>query len=245
MSGRSSRRKYWFSGIAPPGGPSLILGLVGRFGIDEISQMKIAVHPRRLKRFLPCALAILLPLLSVHLPREADATEIHFQLTDLADTVPAQDLWQASFTLSQIAFMAGQGFTVFFDPIRYGMLSAVLSAPAGWNVLTVQPDPILNAPGFLDGLALANNSSLAFPFVLNFVWLGAGAPGSQAFQIYDQNAGFQIIESGQTIVGGPTGVVPETGGSSLLLGLSFFLVVIAQRRIARRSALALVSRTAT
>ena len=144
-------------------------------------------------------------LLLFSLP-DAEALSINANLTNLADTVVGQDLWNASFTLSSGVFQADEGFTIYFNPLDYSDLSApLLPIPAGWDVLSIQPDPLLSAPGFLDGLALVNNPTLTQPFSVNFIWHGANTPGTQPFETYSQVGAFRITGTGQT------SMVPEVG----------------------------------
>jgi hypothetical protein len=128
--------------------------------------------------------------------------------SDLADTTMGDDLWSVSYTLSGTTFQVNQGFTIFFPSSQFKNLSTPLS-PTGWNVLSVQPDVGLAAPGFLDGLALINSAPLNQPFGLTFDWLDTGPPGAQSFEMYDQTGTFQVISSGQAVVAGPA--VPEPG----------------------------------
>lgn len=107
------------------------------------------------------ALATSLFLLSVAIPRDAQALSINANLTNLADSVLGQDLWNASFTLSSGVFQANEGFTIYFNSLDYSNISApLLPVPPGWDVLSIQPDPPLSAPSFLDGLALVNSPTL-------------------------------------------------------------------------------------
>jgi len=55
------------------------------------------------------------------------------------------------------------------------------------DVLALQPDVILQQPGYFDAQALGNSPALANTFQVDFVWLGFGTPGSQLFSIYDVN----------------------------------------------------------
>jgi len=147
-------------------------------------------------------------LLLFALRQDAGALSIDANLTNLADTVAGQDLWNASFTLSSGVFQVDQGFTIYFDHLDYSDISAPLAPiPPGWDVLSIQPDPLLSAPGFLDGLALVNNPTLLQPFSVNFVWHGAGDPGTQPFETYSLAGGFAVTGSGQTT----TGMIPEIG----------------------------------
>ena len=183
-----------------------------------------------LSRFnLQCLAMASSSLLLFSLP-DAKALSINANLTNLADAVVGQDLWNASFTLSGGVFQANEGFTIYFNPLDYSNISPpLLPVPTGWDVLAIQPDPLLNAPGFLDGLALNNSPSLSQPFAVNFVWRGAGDPGSQPFETYRLTGGFTITGTGQTIVGaGP--VIPEPGTIFWALGVFGFLSVPVRRR---------------
>jgi hypothetical protein len=144
----------------------------------------------------------------------AQATVITFVATDIADTTPGQDLWSYTYSVSGVSFLSGEGFTLYFDPALYASLDLVPAAVnADWDVLTTQPDAI-NLPtfGLYDAMALLDAPSLADPFTVSFVWLGAGAPGSQAYDQYD--AGFNAVASGTTVPGTP---VPEPATPLLAL----------------------------
>jgi hypothetical protein len=125
------------------------------------------------------------------------------QVTDVADTTPGEDLWQMSFLLLGFSLQAGQGFTVFFDPQLFRGLTATNSpGNADWDVLAVQPDTALNAPGYLDGLALTNAPAQPEPFIVSFIWMGQGIPGPLPFVIY--NPDFTTAFAGETITAVPT-----------------------------------------
>ena len=127
---------------------------------------------------------------------------IQTQAIDLADTTPGQDLWQYQYVLSGFTFQTGQGFSVFFDPLLYTDLqNPQPSLSPLWSVLAVQPDVILNQPGFFDSQALVNSPSLTDIFRVDFVWLGQGAPGLQTFNTYAAN--FSTLSSGSTVVPEP------------------------------------------
>ena len=89
--------------------------------------------------------------------------------------------------------------------------------PANWDVLVIQPDLALPDDGFLDALALVDNPPLGQPFLLSFVWLKSGSPGTQTFELYDTTSGFQILPGGVS-----TAVIPEPGafGFSAAIGIA-------------------------
>jgi VPDSG-CTERM motif len=205
--------------------------------------MKTGPSPSEIvNRPLGRALASIVILLGAAIAHPAKAIMITADFTNLADTLPGQDTWRASYTISGTTFSANQGFSIFFDSSLYSNLSApVLPVSPTWDALSVQPDVLLSAPGFLDGLALVNSPDLSLPFVLDFSWLGSALPGSQSFEIYDQNSQFQVIGSGQTVVGsidpgdGGGTNVPDTGTTFVLLGISLSGLLLTKQRLLRRA----------
>src|SRR5437588_4084890 len=72
---------------------------------------------------------------------------ITYQATDLQDVQPGLDLWQYVYNVSGFDFRRGQGFTIFFDPLRYSNLqNPPPPVNASWDVISVQPDVLLQAP---------------------------------------------------------------------------------------------------
>lgn len=171
-----------------------------------------------MKRFVS-GIVLALGLFAATRSSEASPIGIQYQATDLADIVSGEDLWQYSYTVSNAAFQADQGFSILFS---YALFKNLQSPPpavnADWDVLTFDTDASLSSDGIYDALALVNNASLVDPFVLSFVWLGGPgtAPGSQPFTVnqYDAQGNLSIIDSGRTLTGGAA-AVPEP--SSLLL----------------------------
>lgn len=145
------------------------------------------------------------------------ATTISYEATDLTDSTPGLDLWQYSYIVSDYTFNQDYGFTIFFD---YSLYSDLEDPPpyvnADWGPIVWQPDSILG-PGAYDALALSNSASLADPFMVSFVWLGTGTPGSQPFEIYylDDGEIINVFESGQTTLAAAP--VPEPA-TILLVG---------------------------
>jgi hypothetical protein len=137
--------------------------------------------------------------------------------------------WQVAFNIlndgtpAQVAH-----FSVFFDQASFSALSLGAS-PATWDSIVVQPDLALQAPGFLDSLALSPQSNLGIGqarggFSVGFNFSGAGTPGSLRFQVLDES--FQVLFEGQTVT------VPEPPAWLLaLLGLD-----VVRRRLTRTSA---------
>ena len=140
----------------------------------------------------------------------AAATRIAYLATDLPDTGP-EDLWQLEYVVSQRTFGAGFGFSILFPPEDAAGLAPVASGvEADWDVLVLQPEPLLASAGRYDAQARSDGASLLLSFVVRFFWSGAGDPGAQAFEVYDPS--FAVVETGQTVP------VPEPG-TALLLAL--------------------------
>ena len=139
---------------------------------------------------------------------------IEYEAQDLANTTPGADLWQYSYYVSDHDFLTGQGFSIWFGLGLYDNLVPVSASP-DWNTLAAQPDPLVPDAGFYDALAQVDHASLTDLFNVQFTWLGAGAPGSQAFDLYDLVGGsFTVLESGDTVL---RGVTPVSEPASLWL----------------------------
>jgi len=144
-------------------------------------------------------------------PARSEAAPISVTAVDLADLVPGQDLWRYTYDLSGNSLNAFEAFDFYFDQSLYGALSNPATSNAGWSLLTLQPDPGIPAPGEFIVQALAGAASTANPFSVDFIFLGAGRPGSQPFDLlaFDANGNFLgTLASGETLL--PTASpVPE------------------------------------
>jgi hypothetical protein len=128
----------------------------------------------------------------------AQAIIITYEASDLANTTAGEDLWQYTYSVSDHTFAADTGFTIYFDYALYGAIDPSPLSPNGdWDVLTWNPDAGIPDAGSYDAYALFDNASLADPFMVSFVWLGAGTPGEQNFDVYDSLT-WDILESGTT-----------------------------------------------
>ncbi len=158
--------------------------------------------------------------IAIFLSTTASATVISFDATNIAGNT-----WEYSYTVENDSLAVDiEEFTIFFDLGIYENL-VIGTAPAGWDPLAIQPDPLLPDDGFYDALALgvgiASGASLG-GFTVQFDFLGAGAPGSQFFNILDPFT-FDLLDSGETVPAPGVGV-PAPGALLLLaiglLGLS-------------------------
>ena len=159
---------------------------------------------------------------------------IFYEPTDIIDSTSGQDLWQYRYTVSDVAFDVDQGFSIEFDRSLYEDLQSPPPPVNGdWNVLTLQPDLLLPDDGFYDAFALVIGASLSDQFSVQFVYLGTGTPGSQAFTInqFDAQGNFESeLDRGVTQLATPgPSEIPEPST------LVFALVGLTCLTIARRS----------
>jgi hypothetical protein len=114
-------------------------------------------------------------------PGSAHASAIQYDLTNLGG-----NSWQYDYYFSG-PINAQQGFRVYFD-FDASNLQVLPPATPGWDPLVTNPDPVLTSLGTYDALALVNSPAFSGPFRVSFLWSGAGAPGSQNFDVYTLDA---------------------------------------------------------
>ena len=159
---------------------------------------------------------------------------IEYEALDLANTTPGADLWQYNYYVSDHDFLTSQGFTVWFDLGLYDNLVPVSASP-DWNALAAQPDPLLPDAGFYDASAQVDHASLTDFFNVQFTWLGTGAPGSQAFDLYDLWSGNLVVtDYGDTVL---RGITPVSEPASLWLLFAGGAAALWARRRGRRASL--------
>jgi hypothetical protein len=155
----------------------------------------------------------------------AGAVTVRFAAEDLPEAPAAPDRWRYVYTLDAFPHLAGYGFIVYFDSALYGAIATPLpAAPAGWNAVAVQPDP-LAFDGFYDAEAAIDMPSVSGSFAVEFTWLGAGAPGPQPFELREPGPLYAAIEEGFT--------VPEPGERAALAAALGGLAFVGRRRRGR------------
>lgn len=145
---------------------------------------------------------------------------VRYDLVDLVDTTPGQDLWEYSYFLNGFTFQTNQGFSIFFDYQTFANLTnARPSLNPGWSIIAVQPDVFLHGDGFLDGMAQINSPAYTGPFQVVVTWKGQGTPGAQLFNTYSLNP-FTTTSTGTTTnVPEPQSILLTSLGLLLLVGV--------------------------
>lgn len=160
---------------------------------------------------------------------EAQAIAIQFDTTNING-----DVWRYSYSVTDFVFEANQALFIDFDSNLYRDLQAQPPAPnADWYTTTFptsDPTPGVAGdlpPGSFVALSQIGGASLADPFTVTFVWLGANAPGSQPFTVYQllDDEGIPV-----PIASGQTAPVPEPA----TLGLTAMGLAMACARLRRR-----------
>jgi hypothetical protein len=161
----------------------------------------------------------------------AAASAILYDVTSLGGNT-----WRYDYTLANDSLtLSVDEFTIYF---QNGLFES-LRSPVGlapWDVLAINPDPVLPADGFFDGLVFDLNAALApgttlGGFSVEFDYLGSGLPGSQFFQFL--TASLEVLDTGFTeLVSAPPTGVPEPGTVLLIVSGLLLLTV---RAVSRRT----------
>jgi len=147
--------------------------------------------------------------------------------------------YQYNYSFSGLSLLNNQELDISFDPALYGQISNGV-APGGYDLLLFQPNVPPAAPGEYSLLATVDNPTTVGTFSVQFTYLGPGAPSSQNFAIYDDNAPLHLLASGVTVAGAPP-AIPEP--SSLWLGNIGMILVTCRGVAVRRRAGRKISRT--
>jgi len=154
--------------------------------------------------------------------------ELSYELRPLAS--PSR--YEYTYTLSNVSFAGAlKWFSVDFDPARYDESSLVVTSSGlgDWTQQILGSVPGIPAQydaykGIGPGIAMGEFAS---GFKVEFTWLGAGAPGSQAFTLWDPTT-LDVLFTGISTAGGTT-PIPEPATAALLLA-GVALVAVATRR---------------
>jgi hypothetical protein len=188
-------------------------------------------HTKTIGARLTCAL-ILLAASEVNV---AAPVSVDYSLTSLT----APNRYQYSYTLTNVSLATPVSwFSVDFDPALFDEASLVITSTGLGNWTEQVLGSVPGLPAQYDaykttGTPIGIGDSEA-GFRIEFTWLGAGTPGSQAFTVYDP-ATLAVLDTGLTTL---VGVPPPTGipePSSLMLVLLALGTTVALTRHTGRS----------
>lgn len=113
-------------------------------------------------------------------------------------------------------------FTIYFPESLFSNLQ-LQASPDTWDSLVIQPDLLLPAAGFLDGLVLDARDALTRGrsqggFLVSFDFLAAGLPSSLHFETLDD--AFRVIGTGVTVVAVTDVPEPPVYATLVLAGLA-------------------------
>lgn len=162
------------------------------------------------------------------------AATVSYSTTDLADAVIGQDRWRYHYAIAA-PLPAFSAVNLLFDSSLYADLVVHGSSP-DLAVFETPPDPFLPADGQLTVMALTDILGTTTETVdLDFVWLGVGEPGRQAYELLDDF--FNVVSPLplQTHLAGSQSL-PVPGSLSLLaFGLLALPALRRRLRFARRT----------
>jgi len=162
------------------------------------------------------------------------AATVSYSTTDLDDVVIGQDRWRYHYTIAA-PLPAFNYVNLLFDPSLYAHLVVHGSTP-DLSVFETQPDTFLPADGQVTVMALADILGTTTETVdLDFVWLGAGQPAGQSYELLDDFFNNVSPAPLQTHLAGSQSL-PVPGSLSLLaLGLLALPALRRRPRFARKT----------
>ena len=171
-----------------------------------------------------------LALVAAVLSAPAEAVTVKYTATDLTDVVVGQDRWSIDYLVTG-SFVAFGGLNVIYPYSAYANLVSTTSPdPLVWTVNVTEPDAGLFADGLVSLSPSTGITVADLPFSVEFIWLGTGSPGSQAFEIFDGL--FAVVDTGRTTQAGvtdPNNTVPEPG-TLLMVASALLLLPLSRSR---------------
>jgi len=152
-------------------------------------------------------------------PAVAVPVTIDYDLTALA--APAR--YEYHYTVTNLSLTTPVNwFSIDFDAALYEESSLLITSTglSSWSeqiLASVFATPAQYDAYKTAGAPLDIGDSQA-GFTVQFTWLGAGTPGSQAFTIYD-SATLDVLDSGMTTAGGAPPIPEPSTAALMLLGL--------------------------
>jgi hypothetical protein len=151
-------------------------------------------------------------------------------VTYTATDLTGQNLWHYTYVVSG-PLPENNAVNLLFDPTLYSEL-VVTGLSSGVDVLEAQPNPNLQVDGLLiisarSGIPGGIPGGAEETVDLDFLWLGVGSPGSQAYEVLDDQ--FNLLGTGETRLTGTQGV-PEPPTLALLVGSLMAWLAVRRRQ---------------
>jgi MYXO-CTERM domain-containing protein len=179
--------------------------------------------------------------LALFAPPSASAAAVSIEYSLVALGTPGRFEYQ--YTVKNLSLpTAVSWFSVDFDPYLYDEASLAITSngTGGWSEQLLASISVLGVPAQYDAFKTAGAGldvgESETGFSVAFTWLGAGAPGSQGFTVYDVTT-FDVLDVGATstaIVAPPNGL-PEPSSAGLVTLALVGLAAGRRRRGAVRS----------
>ncbi len=138
----------------------------------------------------------------------ASAASISYSFTDLGD-----QQWQIDYQLTDFNSDVYDGVTIYFDYSLYGSIGLTSYDEEAWDILVVQSEEDIlgvSDDGYVDVQPLNHGGILTGTFSVTVTLLSDEQPGSQGFELYNENNWDEVAT-------GTTSPVPVPGALSLLM----------------------------
>jgi len=160
------------------------------------------------------------------------AATVAFTVSTVGVSGSGDTIFRYQYNVTGLALLANQELDLRFSPALYSNLTNAV-APAGFSTALFQPNNPPGAFGDFSAFTTTNMPNVTGPFSVDFIFRGAGTPGSQPFLINQYDAAglfLRVVDSGTTVpAGGPN--VPEPATYLLSMGGLLFAGIA---RFARR-----------
>lgn len=147
-----------------------------------------------------------------------------YETVDIVDAAGDPDRMKIIYRVGD-AFAPFSGWSLLYAPALFSNLVVQSPVDGDWMASTADPDAAAGLDGIVSFLALA---AMTGPntFEVEFTWHGAGAPGSQAYELFDD--AFNVVGAGRTVAFSTA--ISEPGTATMLVLGTLLLARHARRR---------------
>jgi hypothetical protein len=131
----------------------------------------------------------------------AHAGTIAFEVTPVSGGSPGEPIFQYTYFLTDVDFVAQEELDIVFAANEFGTLSDGVVSP-GFELNLFQPNNPPGTTGDFSALALSNLGAVSATWSVDVVYLGSGEPGPVPYflNLYDANGDFlETLQSGETV----------------------------------------------